>query len=151
MAFVVAYNSGGPASVMGHSSGEIHVENSTGSIVSLQELIDQGGIGGVDFNTYDSGWFSVSKNPKTYVKDHNLGSKDLLTTVYFSTSPTGDSNVYVAEARTWAQCEGIQILDVTDTQFTLQVGCKPGAKTKSDGGMTLYTSGYARIIAVKVI
>lgn len=46
--FVVAYNSdfsGGQPSMMGHSSDEIHVKNSSGDIVTLQELIDQGGLG----------------------------------------------------------------------------------------------------------
>ena len=41
----------GNPSVMGHSSGEINVENSVGEIVSLQEAIDQGNL--------SSGWKHV--------------------------------------------------------------------------------------------
>ena len=42
---VLAYNSDmrvGNPPVMGHSAGEINVENSTGGIVSLQDTLDEG-------------------------------------------------------------------------------------------------------------
>jgi len=45
---VCAYQSdmrAGNPLVMGHSAGEINVENSAGQVVSLQELIDSGGVG----------------------------------------------------------------------------------------------------------
>ena len=47
--FVIAYNagfSGGTPSVMGHSSDEIMVKNSTGSLITLQQFVNQSRSGG---------------------------------------------------------------------------------------------------------
>jgi len=57
--FVIAYSatmSGGTPSIMGHSSDEIMVRNSSSDLVSLQNLIDQGGFGGggMEFGDWDS-------------------------------------------------------------------------------------------------
>ena len=60
--FVISYNptmSGGTPSIMGHSSDEVMVRNSSGDLISLQTFINQRGVGGV---TNVSGkcvtWFS---------------------------------------------------------------------------------------------
>ncbi len=63
--YVIAYNaamSGGDPAVMGHSSDEIHVKNKTGSLVSLQTLIDQGGLGGESCSLGD--WVEENYNVK---------------------------------------------------------------------------------------
>lgn len=54
--YVISFGdyTGNEAQISGHSSNEVMVKNKTGSLVTLQELVDQGGVGGGSTLTYSS-------------------------------------------------------------------------------------------------
>ena len=81
----VAYDSNmraGNPPVMGHSAGEVNVENSDGEIVSLQDLIDAGGFGEA---TWISPWIPLSAGGSVVVS-HPLQTKNMLVNVQIKTS-----------------------------------------------------------------
>ena len=95
---VVAYNANmdaGQADVMGHSAGELHVENSTGSVITLQELVDQGGIGG------SCGWKELPQtdcdvnglNCKGKIMMEDLIDEGYTGACYFNRDDNGDLTV----------------------------------------------------------
>ncbi len=74
---VFAYHSRASPSIMGHSAEEIEV-NVGGQLMSLQEAIDDGVIGGAK-KVYDTGWIDISEiefNGRYYDINHNLGTQD---------------------------------------------------------------------------
>ena len=99
----------------------------------------------VDPFTHDSGWFSVSLN-STYTKTHSLGTTKVLAIVWFSTSPTGDSNVFEIDYDHDYTDSGVQMQSFTTTQITLRTSSSIFRRLEAGGGYTDYTSGYCRIL-----
>jgi len=90
---VYAYQSNmraGNPPVMGHSAGEINVENSAGEIISLQDALDE-----ISVSKWESDWIAV-KNKKVYVNgavdekgnlinlNHNLGTSSVMVQVLYA-------------------------------------------------------------------
>ncbi len=150
VAYVIAYNeamSGGTPSVMGHSSDEIMVRNSSGSLVSLQTYISQS-----NSNVYDSGWFSITTN-QIYDKTHNLGSRYLFLEVFFAPNSGGgpdESNIYrLTNIYTDSgQYNGASIRMTSDNQLRIKTGQSYVYKDVQ-GGIGFLSSGWYRIIAKK--
>jgi hypothetical protein len=99
-------------------------------------------------SVYDSGWFSVAADTD-YVKTHNLGTTELLTNIYFSTSSDGSSPFMVYWD--YDDLQGIWggvAMDITATQYTVNTANEGVAINPNNN--TLYTTGYYRAISQRI-
>ena len=144
--FVIAYDSGGPASVMGHSADELEgvcLSDGTNCPEGL------GGGGG----SYDSGWFAIA-NGQNIVLDHNLGTTALVYKVYAATSSAGANMMEVNDVE-WTEdyyrTTGYSMQEITTNSFKL-ITATSGYSYMNDAGNAQSPSSsrawtWARIIA----
>lgn len=99
--------------------------------------------------TYDTGWFAVSANTD-YSKTHNLGTIKIIPAIWFSTSSDG-SNAEISYYQMESVNDGMQIVSLTTTTFTLRTGYnKVHCNLQLNGSGTRYDSGYARVILLAI-
>lgn len=105
---------------------------------------------------YDSGWFSVSKNT-SYAKTHSLGSYNLIVTLLFAPDSEGSpdltkiTRVDMSEDNTILDSDiGALIQDISTTRLTVTTATNYVAMRLSGGSQTKYTSGWYKVLAVKI-
>ena len=121
--------------------------------------------GTVDIQSYDTGWVSTDGttsvgNGATLTFDHSLGTNAFAFTVYAATDSSGSNSVHVplhplGGGVSSSVTHGAQIQDITNSQFTLQLGTNGYVKLETDGSMNASSSyynvtfQYIRVIAIR--
>lgn len=132
--------------VMGHSAGELD------GVCKTDGSGCPPGLGGGQ--TWSSGWFSCTSQG-TYVLNHNLGSSNILTDVFFAPDSGGspDLSKVMDNEGLWYQERGLVVQDITDTQLTLQASLSwihtrlgTSGRYNTDGGAE-YNTGWCKVLA----
>jgi hypothetical protein len=113
--------------------------------------VDGSQLTGITISNYDSGWFAVTGN-NTYTKAHSLSSSKLIVTAYYSDSSDGTGEVVasvpqIIRSSFDGQCA---IVDIDSTNIVIRHHTN-GIRYWDDGGNdTTLTSGYVRVLAIKL-
>jgi len=113
----------------------------------LLALDENGKLPVAALKNYDSGWFAVSYN-SAYTKTHDFGTQKVIWQLLFATDTSGSNcQVVTIIQEQGSHVRGGYLDEITTTQITARTGGTHVARTYSPG-VTLYSSGYYRIIGL---
>lgn len=102
-------------------------------------------------NSYDSGWFSVSRL-NNYTKTHNLNTTNVMANIWFSDTSDGSGLVYGPIPFSWRdhnpeKNNGIAVIDMTTTNVTIHFSDHIRVPSSSAGADNAIgkNGGYVRI------